>query len=291
MLDPRLLLVAVIWGVNFAAVKYALADFSPLSFTVARFALASLFLVVVMLSGRRSLALERRDLGAVIRLGFLGITAYNLLFMYGLKFTTASNSALFISTSPLIAAVILAVTRKQPPGVLVGTGLLLSTVGVLLIIQNKPGGLAFSRLAVFGDVLTLFAAVFWALYTIQARPLLEKYSAVKITAYSMAAGTVILLPLSAVELLRQSWESISITSWAAFGFSTFLSAGVAFTFWYQGVKRIGVTRTVVYHYFVPFVAVVFASLFLHERITLLQIIGGILILLGVYLVQKQHGQA
>jgi drug/metabolite transporter (DMT)-like permease len=290
MPDPRLLFVAVVWAVNFAFVKYALADFLPLSFTIVRFALASLFLVLVMLATREPFILERRHVGAVIRLGFIGITMYNLLFMEGLKYTTASNSALFISSSPLFAALILAASQKRGISPPVGLGLLLSTIGVFLIIQSKPGGVALSREDVAGDLLTLCAALFWALYTIMARPLLEIYSAVKLTAYCMAAGTLLLLPIGAADLLHQSWGAISIGSWAAFGFSTFISAGVAFTLWYQGVKRLGVTRTVVYHYLVPFIAVVFAALFLGDRMTALQVIGGGMILTGVYLVQRKNGE-
>ena len=285
MLDPRLLFVAVVWAVNFAFVKYALADFSPLSFTVTRFALASLFLIGAMLAYRQPLTMDRRDIGPVIRLGFVGITMYNLLFMFGLKYTTASNSSLFISTSPLFAALVLALTRKRGISLPAALGLVLSTAGVFLIVQSA-GGVTFSLRDMAGDLLTLCAALFWALYTILARPLVEKYSPLKITAYSMAAGTALLFPLGAADLARQSWNTIPAASWAAFCFSTFISAGVAFTLWYEGVKRLGVSRTVVYHYLVPFVAVVFAALFLHEQITALQVIGGGMILVGVYVVQK-----
>jgi drug/metabolite transporter (DMT)-like permease len=287
MLDSRLLFVAVVWALNFAFVKYALSDFSPLSFTIARFALSSLFLLAVMAASRVPFAIGRRDLAAVIKLGFIGITMYNLLFMYGLKYTTASNSALFISSSPLFAALIMALTEKRGISLRAGSGLLFSTVGVFLIIDSGPGGVILSRAGLIGDLLTLCAAVFWALYTVSARPLLERYPPVKVTAYSMAAGTLLLLPIGAVDLIRQSWTDVALKSWAAFCFSTFVSGGIAFTFWYAGVRRLGVTRTVVYHYLVPFVAVVFAALFLGERITLLQVLGGGLILAGVYLVQRQ----
>jgi drug/metabolite transporter (DMT)-like permease len=285
-LNPRLLLVAIIWGVNFAFVKYALADFSPLSFTTLRFFLAALFLLSVMLVKREPLAMERHDIGTIFRLGFIGITLYNLLFMEGLNFTTASNSALFISTSPLFAAFILALKQKERVNAQTIAGLLVSAIGVFLVIQSRPGGLSFSRRDLAGDLLTICAAACWALYTINARPLLENYSALKVTAYSMAAGTVLLLPVSGYELLHQSWSSVSVRSWAAFAFSTFISGGIAFTLWYQGVQMIGVTRTVVYHYIVPFVAVLFATFFLGERITFLQITGGTAILAGVYLAQR-----
>ncbi len=85
MLDPRLLFVAVVWALNFAFVKYALSDFAPLSFIVVRFGLAALFLFAVMAATREPFTVSRRDIGALVRLGLIGIAVYNLLFMYGLK--------------------------------------------------------------------------------------------------------------------------------------------------------------------------------------------------------------
>jgi drug/metabolite transporter (DMT)-like permease len=287
LLDPRLLLVAVVWGVNFAVVKYALADFMPLSFTIVRFALSALFLVLFMIVRGESLILDRRDVYATVRLGFIGITLYNIFFMEGINSTTASNTALFISSSPLFAVILLSLLKKERLRARVMAGLAVATLGVVLIIQDKPAGFGISRRDLGGDLLTLCAAAFWALYTVLAAPLLEKYSALKVTAYSMATGTILLLPIGSYELFQQTWIAVSVRSWAALAFSAFLSGGVAFTLWYQGVQRIGVTRTVTYHYFVPAVAVVFAALFLGERITVAQIIGGMAILAGVYLVQRE----
>lgn len=286
MLDPRLILVSLIWGVNFSFVKYALRDFYPLSFTIVRFSLAALFLVCVLIMTGESLRIERKDISPLIRLGLIGITLYNILFMYGLKLTSATNSALLISLSPLFAALIQGILKKERIVFRSGLGILLSSLGVFLIIQSSLGGISFSRHDLAGDLLTVCASVCWALYTIKSKPLLQEYSAVKVTAYSMATGSLLLLPMSLGELARQSWSGVSVQAWAAFGFSTFVSGGIAFSLWYQGVQRLGVTRTVVYHYFVPFVAVVFAALFLGERISIVQIIGGIGILAGVALVQN-----
>ena len=134
------------------------------------------------------------------------------------------------------------------------------------------------------------ASFLWALYTTSSRLLLERYSPVKVTAYCMAAGSVMLVPIGAHELLSQQWSAVSIRSWSAFAFSAIVSGGIAFSLWYHGVKRIGVTRTIAYHYLVPFVAVVFAALFLGEQITLPQMAGGAAIVGGVALVQRRSGR-
>jgi drug/metabolite transporter (DMT)-like permease len=288
MLDFRLLFVSLVWGVNFAFVKFALADFLPLSFTITRFILAAVFLFGVMLATGEPLGLDRKDRLAVIKLGFIGITLYNIFFMYGLKHTSASHSALFISLSPLFAVLLQAVSGRERLTVNVIAGVALAMAGVYLIISSHGNGLAFTPTGISGDLLTLVASFLWALYTTTSRPLLERYSPVKVTAYCMAAGSVMLIPIGAHELLGQQWSAVSIRSWSAFAFSAIVSGGIAFSLWYQGVKRIGVTRTIAYHYLVPFVAVVFAALFLGEQITLFQMAGGAAIIGGVALVQGKR---
>ena len=288
MLDFRLILVAVLWGVNFSAVKYALTDFFPLSFTLVRFFLASLFLFGVMGFRREAFGIERRDRWPVIALGFTGITLYNILFMYGLERTTASNSALFIATSPLFAAVLQSLGKGERLTLRNALGFLLSFFGALLIIRARTEAFTLSWQNLAGDVLTLCAAFSWALYTILAGPLLQRYSPVKVTAYAMGLGTVLLLPFGMGELARQSWSNVSILTWAALAFAAFAAGGVAYVLWYQGVKRIGAARTIVYHYLMPVAAVIFAALALHERITVLHLLGGAAVLSGVYLVQRNR---
>jgi drug/metabolite transporter (DMT)-like permease len=291
MLNLRLLLVALAWGINFSVIKFALVDFHPLGFTVIRFALAALFLFIVMLVNRESFAIDRCDRMKVVRLGFIGITLYNLFFMYGLKYTTAANSAMLISISPLFGVLIQAVSGKERLNVRISTGLALSSFGVFLIIRSHQGEFSFSSAGIAGDLLTLCATLSWAFYTIFAKPLLEKYSAITVTAHSMFAGTLLLLPLGLPGMFSQPWSAISGPSWSALAFAAFIAGGVAYVFWYQGVKELGVTRTMVYHYLMPFAAVLFAAVVLGEKITLLQIIGGSAVLLGVYLVQTKNSKA
>jgi drug/metabolite transporter (DMT)-like permease len=290
MLDLRLLFVAIVWGINFSAVKLALADFHPLGFTVIRFGLAAVFLLAVMLVVREPLAVERRDRFAIVRLGFIGITLFNVFFMYGLKYTTVANSALLVSLSPLFGTLFGAAWGGERLTARTGAGLALSTTGVILVIRSHYGETSFSSPGITGDLLSLGAPLTWAIYTASARPLLEKYSAVKIASYSMFAGCALLLPLSLPGLIRQPWASLSLRTWSATAFSAFIAGGAAYALWYRGVKQIGVTRTIVYHYIMPFAAVLFATLATGENIAALQIAGGAAILAGVYLVQSQNGK-
>lgn len=286
MLNFRLLFVSLVWGVNFAFIKYALRDFGPLGFTVVRFALASAALFVLLALRRVPLRVAREDRLQLIGLGLSGITLYNFFFMKGLQFTTASNSALFIAMSPLFAALIQAILRRERLTQPVIAGTLLAALGVFLIIRDRPGGIILSADSMKGDLLTICASVLWAVYTISARPVLARHDAVKVTAYTMAAGCLLLTPVAAAELTRQEWAAIPAVSWAALLFAAFIAGSAAYTLWYGGVKLLGVNRTIVYHFLVPLVAVVFAALVLGERFTSAQAIGGSAVLAGVALVQK-----
>lgn len=287
MLSLRLIFVSLVWGVNFAFIKYALRDFGPLSFTVVRFALAAAALFLLLAVRRTPLRVPREDRLPLIGLGLTGITLYSILFMEGLRMTSASNSALLIAMSPLYAAIIQAVRGKERISRFALAGTVLAAVGVFLIIRDKPGGLTLGGEGLRGDLLTICASVLWAVYTLSARPLLARQDAVKVTAYSMAAGGILLIPFSLEDLARQDWTSITAASWAALLFAALIAGSAAYSLWYGGVKRLGVNRTIVYHYLVPLVAVVFAALFLGERITLSQVLGGTAVLSGVYLAQRK----
>ncbi|HTG00648.1 MAG TPA: DMT family transporter [Nitrospirota bacterium] len=287
MFDIRLLFVAVAWGVNFSVVKYALAEFEPLAFTLVRFTLAGVFLLAVMRVGNTPFAIDRKDRFSVAMLGLTGIALYNIFFMYGLRFTSASNSALLISLSPLAGALFQSAAGKEKITIRMCAGLCLATAGVVMIIRSHHHAFTLSSASIKGDLLTLCATFAWALYTIRAKPLLGKYPSLTITAYSMLGGSIMLLPAGMPELINQRWSAVSTASWTALAFSVFIAGGLAYVFWYDGVKRIGVTRTMAYHYLMPFAAVLFSALALKENVTPLQIAGGAAILTGVYLVQKK----
>lgn len=291
MFTIRLLFVALVWGINFSVIKFTLAEIHPLSFTVVRFALASAFLFTVMYAAKTSFYIARQDRLSLVKLGFFGISLYNFLFMYGLKHTTAANSAMLISLSPLFGALFLASAGKERITPRMGLGLFLASAGVFLVIRSQHGAMVLSASGFSGDLLTLFAAISWAIYSIAAKPLLAKYSPLAVTAYSVSSGTVLLLPISMPALIAQPWHSVSLLSWSALMFAALIAAGIAYVLWYQGIQRIGVTRTMTYHYLMPIAAVIFAALFLHERIALLQMIGGASILLGIFLVQSKYPAA
>jgi drug/metabolite transporter (DMT)-like permease len=274
-----MLLVALIWGVNFSVTKGAFARFPPLAFTGARFALASLLLIPLVRRLEGPEPLPRGVLTRLVVLGVVGNTLYQLGFISGLARTTASNSALILAAMPSIVA-FLAVTlgfERLRPKIL--AGVLVATVGVVLVVAAR--GVGFSGATMAGDLLSLGAVICWAGYTLGLRVVPPEVSPLRVTMVTTLAGTPGLVLAGVPQMLGMDWSAVGWQGWSAFGYATFLSLLVAYVIWNRSVKVVGPSRTVIYMCLTPLIAVVAAAVFLGERPMPLQAVGAALIIGGV----------
>jgi drug/metabolite transporter (DMT)-like permease len=276
-----MLLVVLIWGVNFTVTKGAFARFPPLAFTGVRFALASLLLVPLVGRLEGHDPLPRPVLGRLVVLGVVGNTLYQLGFISGLDRTTASNSALILAAMPSIVALLAVALGFEPLRPKVLGGVLVATVGVVLVVAARGAGFGGSTMA--GDLLTLGAVVCWAGYTLGLRVLPPGISPLRVTMVTTVAGTPGLVLAGLPEMLGMDWSAVGWQGWAALGYATFLSLLVAYVIWNRSVQVVGPSRTVIYMCLTPLVAVVTAAVFLGERPMPLQAVGAALIIGGVLL--------
>jgi drug/metabolite transporter (DMT)-like permease len=276
-----MLLVVLIWGVNFTVTKGAFARFPPLAFTGVRFALASLLLVPLVrrLDGREPL--PRPVLTRLVVLGVVGNTLYQLGFISGLDRTTASNSALILAAMPSIVALLAVALGFEPLRPKVLGGVLVATVGVVLVVAARGAG--FDGTTMAGDLLTLGAVICWAGYTLGLRVLPPGISPLRVTMVTTVAGAPGLVLAGLPEMLGMDWSAVGWQGWAALGYATFLSLLVAYVIWNRSVQVVGPSRTVIYMCLTPLVAVVTAAVFLGERPMPLQAVGAALIIGGVLL--------
>jgi drug/metabolite transporter (DMT)-like permease len=276
-----MLLVVLIWGVNFTVTKGAFARFPPLAFTGVRFALASLLLVPLVrrLEGREPL--PRPVLTRLVVLGVVGNTLYQLGFISGLDRTTASNSALILAAMPSIVALLAVALGFEPLRPKVLGGVLVATVGVVLVVAARGAG--FDGTTMAGDLLTLGAVICWAGYTLGLRVLPPGISPLRVTMVTTVAGAPGLVLAGLPEMLGMDWSAVGWQGWAALGYATFLSLLVAYVIWNRSVQVVGPSRTVIYMCLTPLVAVVTAAVFLGERPMPLQAVGAALIIGGVLL--------
>ncbi|MEJ5198912.1 MAG: EamA family transporter [Anaerolineae bacterium] len=284
--DLIILSVVLIWGLNFTIVKFALRDLSPLAFNALRFSAATTALLIIMRLRGESFALRRQDLVPVILLGFGGHTLYQACFINGMALTTPAVASLLMGTSPLFVALfgaLLGIERLRPTVVV---GIVLSFVGITLLIIGGRGEVTWQSGALLGDLLILMAAMLWAGYTLGGKPLLGRYSPLKLNAFTMVPGTTLLVLISVPQLANQDWGAVKPGAWAALGYSATFAVVVAYVLWYTSVQRVGGARTAVYSNLTPVVASLVSWLAMGESLTPVQLVGAAIVITGIVLARR-----
>ena len=281
--DLSLLGLMTLWGMNFVVVKASVAQFLPLGFTALRFGLAALALVIVARASRLSLRVSRADLGRLALLGLVGYVLYQPLFVLGLAYTTAGNSAIILAISPAIVAVVNHVLSRERLSRRAWMGVGLSFGGLALVIVGSPRTLSLAPEFLLGDLMTLGAALCWAAYTVMTRPLVARLPSLTVTTLSLVIGTSALFLIAVPSFLAQDWGLVNLSGWAGLSYSGLLAIGLGYAMWARGVQKLGGTRTAVYVNLPPVVATLAGVWLLGEQITLVQLVGAAGVIGGILL--------
>ncbi|MEO8909727.1 MAG: DMT family transporter [Gemmatimonadaceae bacterium] len=279
--DFLLFTMAVIWGVNFVVVKYATQIFNPVAFTGLRVGTVALFLVIVAIV-RGGISLPRRDIIGLLLLGVLGNGLYQLFFVHGVARTRAGDAALIIAAAPAFIALIARMRGMERVKALTLVGIALSMVGVTLVIIGSAASSS-GQSTLLGSALVFFGVLCWSVYTIGLQPYATRVDIIQLSAVTMVGGAVPLLMASTPALIRTDWSAIGTGGWLALFYSSILSMGVAYFFWYRGLRVLGPTRTAVYANLQPIVALLVAWPLLKETPTIFQAVGAATIIAGVFL--------
>lgn len=287
MLDLLLLVMILIWGSNFSAVKYALRDFPEVSFNALRLILASMVflgaIAVVRAQAARGSrppepAMTPRDWRTVILLGILGTGFYQLLFLAGVARTSVANSSLIFGCTPIVVSILASLAGHDRLTRARWAGVALSFTGIYTLVGLRS---EWSQTTLLGDAMVCGAMLCWSIYSVIAAPLLKKHSPLIVTGWAMVVGTTMYLIVVAPAVLRTDWAAISSISWTLMVASSLLALAFSYIVWYTAVQRIGSARTAVYSNLTPIVAMIVAAVWLGERITRMQLLGATLILSGL----------
>jgi drug/metabolite transporter (DMT)-like permease len=278
-----LVTVVLLWGACIGIVKSAYQDTHPILFAAVRFTISGILMLLVALWKERDLRIQRKDWTLVTLVGGLGIGFYQIFWSLGLERTSATNNALILSSSPLLGAIYADWAKKESVQRRRYWGMLQAFSGVILVILKPTAGLHLSLETLWGDLLSLMAAICSAIFfSVWPKPLLKFYSPIRLMGHCMVIGSVVLwicvllgsrfIPLTGIGK-NGLWPLI---------YAVVLAGMVAHTFWYEGIGRVGASKALIYLYFMPIVAALFNHFYLGETIFLQQVLGGVLILLGVH---------
>ncbi|QHC96160.1 EamA family transporter [Pseudomonas sp. R84] len=282
--------VTMIWGGTFVAGRFLAGGLSPILAASLRFLLASAALLGFLWLARIPLARPApRQWLQLALLGFFGIFFYNLCFFYGLQYINASRASLIVALNPAVIGLASWWLFKERLGRVKVAGIATCIVGAgLVIVSRNPQLLAATPDAWIGDLLILGCVLGWGVYSLFSRELNQTLGPVQTVTYSILIGTFMLWVLAAVrgELSWEALDDLGLPQWLSLLYLGILGSALAYIGYYDGIRKIGATRSGVFIALNPLTAVVFGAVLLGEQLTLAMYGGGVLILTGIYLCNK-----
>lgn len=277
----------LVWGASFIATKVALAEISPVTVVWLRFLMGVIILgLAVIIRGQFALP-GWKDLGYFAVLGFLGITFHQWLQSTGLVTSQASTTAWIVATTPVFMAVLGWLILHEKLGWFKVAGIGLAASGVLLVVtQGDLGSLTNGHFGSPGDILILISALNWAVFSVISRSGLKRHPATRMMFYVMATGWLFtsLLFFEGPGISEIGW--LTLRGWLGVSFLGIFCSGFAYVFWYDALKALPASQVGVFLYIEPLVAVIVAAIVLGEPVLIASLLGGIIILWGVWIVNR-----
>jgi len=264
--------------------KIVVRDVDPVTLTFLRSFIAAVALVIIILIRRQKIVFERKDWGKLIFLSVLAISLNQFFFLSGIRYSTASNAALFYGTTPALVLVISVLRGMETLSWKKSSGVVLAFVGILLIVFEH--GLDFGSDHTFGNVLLVLAVISWALYTVLGRPLILRYGAFATSAATMILGMVIFLPFGILNTLRFPIANLTLPDWGGLLYLALFTSIFAYFLWYYALGKVEASKVAIFANLQPVMTTIFAVVILGQGISHQFMIGGAIALAGVVLTQR-----
>ena len=281
------LFAVIVWGASFIATKVALQDISPITIVWLRFLMGVLILGLTVILQKQFALPARKEWTYFALLGFLGITFHQWLQSNGLQTSEAGTTAWIVATTPVFMALLGWFLLREKLGWVKISGILLAFVGVLVVVsKGNFASISIGRLGAPGDVLILVSAVNWAVFSALSRRGLKSHHPSLMMFYVMSFGwlltSLLFIPTNGLAEVG----NLTVDGWVAVAFLGIFCSGLAYIAWYDALKALTTAQTGVFLYIEPLVAVVVAFFILGEAITFVSLLGGAIIIFGVWLVNR-----
>lgn len=287
----KALAAAIFWGGSFVATKTALHDVSPWTLITLRFAFGVVILLFAVWRLRQIKFIGVRDFLLLALLGIISISLHQALQATGLTLTSAGSMAWLVGLTPVFTALLAWLFLRESFGALRVLGIGIAFAGAILVVTKGVFTADTLRLpSTLGDGLALASALNWAIFSVISKPVLRRLPPTLMMAYVMTLGWLTILPVWGA---LQGWDEIvqlTAPGWIAIAFLGIFCSGIAYIFWYDALAHIDAAQVSAFIYLEPLVTMALAAVLLDEPITLITLVGGATIILGVYLVNRPTQQ-
>jgi len=284
LLAISLATMLVMWSFNYVAGKTALRYFDGLTLAALRVEIAGLiFLPIYFLRGNPG-SLNRRDVWTLSYLGWF-LCANQVLFTVGLAYTTSGHSSMILAIGPILVLLLARAMKIEALTTAKIAGMALAFTGAVILAAENGFDLRRSP-TLSGDLITLLGTTCFTFYVVLSKKAASKYHSIEMNAVNFFASAIVLLPVAIFLAARLDWKSVPLEGWMGLLYMAAISSVAAYTLFYWALRYMEASRVAAVNYFQPIGAILVAALFLGEVPTRDLLLGGLLILLGVYLAER-----
>lgn len=283
---PYLLLVLtnLFWGGNAVVGRYLAEAMPPITISALRVALSTLlFVPFVYPQMKKDWPQAKKHVSYLLVLALCGVMGYNLLTYWALNYTTAVNATLINSTSPLVIGLLAFLVLRDHLSLRFFVSVLLSMVGIIWVAfqgsLERLVTLQFNR----GDLIMILAVLSWAIYSVILPKIANKFTLFSLFGYCLVLASIISLPLAGVELQFKAIRSFGFDVGLSLLYLAVFPSLSAFLFWNRATAMVGPAKGSLFINLTAVFAALFGYLFIGEKLTLAQLMGGLLVFLGVFI--------
>ena len=278
-------------GIFFHRDKSSSEEVHPFTLLTLRFGIGGFLLFVFQLRKDKWFlrTFSPKDWFLIFLLAIAGMSGHTLLQAFGLLYTTAINTGWIVAVIPIFITISARLFLKEAIRVRTGIGIFIGFLGVFLVISK--GVFSFSLFhfgSTLGDFLVLFSALTWTAFTVGGRGFLSRVPALTAITPVMIVGSLTTFPFT---FLKWQWNilpHLSLSAWMGILFLGVFCSGLAYLFWYSALEKKDLKIVGMYLYLEPFVTLIGAYFLINEQVQRVSLMGGGMILLGVYLATKRR---
>jgi drug/metabolite transporter (DMT)-like permease len=285
-----MLLVTVCWASNIIAGKEALTGFGSLALAQLRvLGTALIYAICFLATGRMArLRLSPRQWLLMVAGSLSGVTLNQLFFISGLARSTVAHTGLIVALGPVMVLVIAVLIRLEALTTWKFAGMMISFVGVgILTVDKAARGNGEHWM---GDLILLAGTAVFAVYTILVKELANQYDTLTLNTLIFVPGAILMVPFCARAVAATNWAGLRLEAWWGLAFMILFGSVVPYVLFAYALTELAASRVAAFNYLQPVIASSLGIWVLSEKLTTKVLIGGALILAGVYLTERERGE-
>jgi len=284
-----MLITSICWAANIVAGKVALQSVSATALAQFRVTAAAAGFGILWFCRVRTptLRLKATEWGTLSITAIFGITLNQLCFVGAIGRTSAAHAGLIVALGPVMVLVLASAMRLEAFTLMKSIGTLLALGGVAVLTTGKTASLSGASLV--GDAIMLAGTTVFAYYTVLLKKIADRYDAFTLNALIFGLGAAFLLPFSLAAVLKVPWRGLPSQAWWCMAFMVVLGTVVSYLIFVFALAELTAVRVAAFAYLQPIVAIGLGVWLLREKLTAGVALGGVLILCGVYVAEREVG--